>query len=91
MTERITFSGQHLGIENIASHVADVETALRRYFFEVRSQSLTFIGYTREKLAMELEQRIEEEEKLASLSILAALEAAFRIDFFATSVFDERR
>ncbi len=79
MGERVTFSGQHLNLANIAAHYTDVEAALRHYFADPLAQGNRFAGYTPDKVYEELEQRLEEEDRGSVLSILATLEAAFRI------------
>ena len=81
MGNRVNFSGKHLDLTNIAAHYTDVEAALRHYFAYPLAHGSRFAGYTTEKVYEELEQRLEEEDKSCVLSILAALEAAFRIDY----------
>jgi len=81
MGERVTFSGQHLNLANIAAHYNDVEAALRHYFADPLAQGNRFAGYTLDQVSEELELRLEEEDRSCALSILATLEAAFRIDY----------
>ena len=63
MSERFSFSGQHLEIEEIADHYSIVKDALRGYFSQDLTYNQRFIGYTKKELQKELEQRIEEEDK----------------------------
>ncbi|MEY4767983.1 MAG: hypothetical protein RL637_622 [Pseudomonadota bacterium] len=71
-----------LTLEEIALYYKDCESSLRLYFsssspsFEQR-----FISYTFEEISVELDERISELGHSTSLSLLAALEAVFRIDY----------
>lgn len=79
---RVVFSNRHLAPDEISQHHRDIEIALRNYFsrenprFEIR-----FAGYTPDEVRNEMNARLEEHERTTSLNLLAALEAAFRIDF----------
>ena len=79
---RVVFSNKHLALDEIDQHHRDIESALRNYFsrenpcFETR-----FAGYTPDEVRHEMNARLEEHERSTSLNLLAALEAAFRIDF----------
>ena len=79
---RITFSGEHLQLAQINRYYSDVEASVRNYF-SVRNARLTdrFVGYTPQALAREMASVLEEHARSTSMSILAALEAAFRMDF----------
>ena len=79
---RITFSGEHLQLAQINRYYSDVEASVRNYF-SVRNARLTdrFVGYTPQALAREMASVLEEHARSTSMSILAALEAAFRLDF----------
>ncbi len=81
MGERVTFSGQHLDLDDIAAHYSDVEAALRQHFLHNSNLGNRFVGFTNADLYEVLEQRLEEEGRSVALSILAALEAVFRIDY----------
>lgn len=78
----VSLSGQHLNLVDIAAHHADAESALRLYYSRWQLSGDRFDGYTKNELFDELERRLKEQKILASLSILTALEAAFRIDYF---------
>src|SRR6266581_118245 len=82
MVSRVSFSGDHHALREIAEHHQDLEASLRVYF---STASPTFVvrfgGYSLVEVADELETRIDEADLTSSLAILASLEAAFRIDY----------
>lgn len=80
--KRVGFSGQHLELDKIGRHHLDVEASIRSYFVfgNIRSAA-RFAGYTSEKIQQEMKSLLEEQDRTASMSLLAALEAAFRVDF----------
>lgn len=90
MSERVTLSGLHLDLDDIAVHYSDVEAALRQHFLHTSTVGVRYIGFTDAELFEVLEQRLEEERRSAILSILAAIEAAFRIDYLQR-VYTKRR
>ena len=45
MSNRVSFSGQHLELEDIAAHYLDVEAALRQHFLHISRQDKRFIGF----------------------------------------------
>lgn len=56
--------------------------SVRRYFaLENAGLNARFLGYTPEELKGEMFSTLDENERNSSLNILAALEAAFRVDF----------
>jgi hypothetical protein len=82
MADRTSFSGQHLGLSRIAEHHVDLEASLNLYFSDASPHfSSRFIGYSRAEVAHKLVERREETELSSSLTVLAAVEAAFRIDY----------
>lgn len=81
MSDKVIFSGQHLELEEIAAHYLDIEAVLRQHFLHISTLGDRFVGFTNAELSEVLEQRLEEESRSGSLLILAALEAAFRIDY----------
>lgn len=81
MGDKVTFSGQHLNLIKIAAHYRDVEEALRGLYFASAASNPRFVGYTRGELQDELADRLEEEGQMLAMSVLAAVEAAFRIDY----------
>lgn len=82
MAERVSFSGEHLGLLEIAAHHQDLESSLTLYFSTGSPSYLSrFIGYTAAELNDELSERLDEADLSTSLTVLAAVEAAFRIDY----------
>lgn len=68
-------------LEEIAVYYKDSEAALRLFFSLDNPRVEQFLGSTPEELDMKLNERIEELGRLASLSLLATLEALFRTDY----------
>ena len=81
MDEKVSFSGQQLSLASIASHYRDVEDALRELYFHAAASHARFVGYTASELQSELDARLAEEGQMLALSVLAAVEAAFRVDY----------
>ena len=79
---RTRFSRQNLELDEIGRHHLDVEASIRSYFDfgNVRSAA-RFAGYTPEEIRLEMNSILEEQDRAASMNLLAALEAAFRVDF----------
>ncbi len=83
---RFSFSGDHLALADIDRHHRDVELAVRLYFSRKNARLNTrFSGYTLEEVEEEMVEILDENERNSSMNILAALEAAFRIDFIQRS------
>ena len=81
-SRRTTFSGEHLQLAQIAQYYSDIEASVRNYFsFDNLRLSERFIGYTPQEVEQEMVFVLEEHVRSTSMSILAALEAAFRMDF----------
>lgn len=79
---RIVFSGEHLGLKKIARHHADVVASVSNYFSVANSPArVRFAGYTREDMQKEKREIFEENERNSVMNMLAALEAAFRMDY----------
>ena len=79
---RVTFSGEHRPLVEIAQHYSDIEASVRNYFSYDNLQSgERFVDYTRPEIEREMTSVLEEHARSTSMSILAALEAAFRMDF----------
>lgn len=82
MADDEPFSGLRLGLPEIAAHHRDVVSSLTLYFsnaspfFEIR-----FAGYKTVEVSDELQIRLDEVDMTSSLAVLAAVEAAFRIDY----------
>ncbi len=82
MADRVVFSNKHLRLDEIGQHHRDIEIALRSYFSRENPRFETrFAGYTPDEIRQEMNARLEEHERTTSLNLLAALEAAFYIDF----------
>lgn len=82
MAKRVNFSGDHLGLTAIAAHHQDLESSLT-LFFSPSSPSYPrrFVGYALREVTDELVDRLEEADLSSSLTVLASIEAAFRIDY----------
>ncbi len=82
MGNRVSLSGENLGLDEIANHHMDVNDSLRNYF-SVASPSYRqrFAGYAHQEVVDELAIRVLENEKSSILTMLSALEAVFRIDY----------
>lgn len=77
-------SGMNLTLQEIDDQYADALEALNAYYNPFNAFSnVRFLGYTSTELLAELTIRRTENETLATLSLLAALEAALRIDYFS--------
>ena len=80
--ERVTFSDENLDLAEISQNYNDINESVRSYFFpSVASASIRFSGYTFQEIELEMETLLLEHERSTSLNILAAIEAAFRVDF----------
>ena len=91
MHERVKFSGSELTLEQIADHTTDVVQALHGYFSPNSTTYPTrFAGYLRDEVANDLMERVSESQRSASLSLLASLEATFRIDYLNRCQLKER-
>lgn len=83
---RFSFSGDHLALADIDRHHRDVEVAVRLYFSRNNARLNTrFSGFTAEEVEAEMGEVLDENERNSTMNILAALEAAFRIDFIQRS------
>ena len=79
---RVTFSGEHLPLVQIAQYYSDIEASVKNYFsFENLQIGERFVGYTQLEIELEMTSVLAEHARSTSMSILAALEAAFRMDF----------
>ena len=82
MARRAGFSGQHRGLPEIAAHHQDLESSLRLYFSAGSpTYPVRFNGYAATKVARELRERLKEVDLTSTLTVLASVEAAFRIDY----------
>jgi hypothetical protein len=82
MAKRVSFSGEHLSLSDAALHHNDADGALK-LFFSVTSPSYTarFAGYKPDEVRSELGERLAELDRNTTMSLLTAVEAAFRIDY----------
>jgi hypothetical protein len=82
MAKRVSFSDQELELEKIAAHYESLTAALREYYSAASPSFLARHSLnTRAEVEEELSLRLAEVEHTSSLSILAATEAALRIDY----------
>ena len=79
---RITFSGEHLSLVEIVQYYSDIEVSVKNYFsFNNSYLGDRFVGYTPLEIEREMYSVLAEHGRSTSMSILASLEAAFRMDF----------
>ena len=82
MAKRISKSNENLSFDDVADIYNYRENSLRLYFSDKNPNFLeNFVGYTKEEINEELEIQLSEVEKDACLTILACVEAKFRIDY----------
>ena len=78
----LVFSNEHLPLETISKHYSSVEASIELYFSHSNPRfSQIFQFYSRQELLGERVACLLEHELGTSMTILAAIEAAFRIDF----------
>jgi len=78
----VSFSNKNLAIDQVHQYFLDTTRAQRFYHSDASPDFRErFIGYTKEDLLNELEISLAETEMLSVFSVLAAVEAAFRVDF----------
>ena len=82
MPERVTFSKRHPDIQRLARYYDDVAKSLRLYFSPAAPlYSVRFETYRPDEINTEMNERLAELDMATALSIFAAVEAAFRIDY----------
>jgi hypothetical protein len=82
MAKKVSFSGENLSISDAALHHNDTDGALTLFFSAVSpSYPVRFAGYKPEEVREELGNRLAELDRNTTMSLLAAVEAAFRIDY----------
>jgi hypothetical protein len=81
--KRVVLSGEHQSFDDIAAHRCLLEQATRDYFSH-RSAAFCaqFATASAAEIAEALAQTLREIERTSILSLLAAIEAAFRVDYF---------
>lgn len=79
---RVSFSGEHLAMPAISQHHSDIEASVKDYFSLQNPRSEPrFSGHTPDEIREQLASILEENERTTCLTILACLEAAFRLDY----------
>jgi len=82
MPERVTFSKQHPDIQQLAHFYEDVAKSVRLYFSrDAPSFDVRFADRRPNEVSNEMNERLAELEMATALSLFAAVEAAFRIDY----------
>lgn len=82
MAKKVSFSNQHQEMTQIENHHIDVAMAIKEYFRPRAGEfPERFLGYSTTELTIELNERLAEIDLSSSLSLLSAIEAAFRIDY----------
>jgi hypothetical protein len=81
VAKRVSFSNEHQNLNDISLHHSDTINSLRTYFSNARIYADRFSTYTIDEIQKELGERLHELNLTSSLSLLAALEAVFRIDY----------
>jgi len=79
MTKRVHFSKEYLTFDEVLLHHSMVEKSVYS-FYRTPIQS-EFIGYTLKELETELEDRIQEHDKISCLTLLSAMEALLKMDY----------
>jgi hypothetical protein len=80
--EWASFSHENLDLDVIAQQYNDIEAAVRLYFSPAcNAASARFATYTPAEIEVEMDVLLQELGRSTTMSILAALEAAFRIDY----------
>jgi len=80
--KRVSFSEQNLTLEKIDQYYRNVEASTQLYFsLSNPIAEELFAGKSETEIGVELTTVSEENEHLVSLNLLAAVEAAFRIDY----------
>lgn len=82
MADRISFSGENLSLSEISLHQIDTDGALSLFFSAASpSYGVRFAGYKPNEVTAELRSRRNELDRNSTMSLLSAVEAAFRIDY----------
>jgi hypothetical protein len=82
MAKKVSFSGENLSLAEAARHHNDTDGALNLFFSTVSpSYQMRFAGYKLDEVREELGDRLAELDRTTTMSLLAAVEAAFRIDY----------
>jgi hypothetical protein len=82
MAKQVALSDEQLALGDIDAHHRDLESSLTLYFSEGSpAYAARFAGYASQEVHDELGERLDEAGLSSSLTVLAAVEAAFRIDY----------
>jgi asparagine synthetase B (glutamine-hydrolysing) len=82
MAKRVTFSHRNVDVEDHAVHHNDVEASLKLYFSQSSALFLArFAGDKPSEIAEILRAWLAELDLTSTLTVLGAVEAAFRIDY----------
>lgn len=80
--KRVSFSKENLELDHIAKYYQNLEASTHLYFSLSNPDSdRVFNGKSPSEIREELESTVEENERLIALSLLASIEAAFRVDY----------
>jgi hypothetical protein len=84
MGDKISFSLEELRFDHVAETYSDTERCIRFYYTapSISTRDQKFIGYSAEEVQQEQNLRLDELDKNSVFSLLAAIEASFRIDFY---------
>jgi len=84
MGDRISFCSELLRFEQVAVSHSDTAKSIRFYYTapSLVTRDIKFIGYTAQETQQEQNLRLDELDKNSVFSLLAALEASFRVDFY---------
>jgi hypothetical protein len=79
---KVSFSGENLGLDEIANHHNDITDALSLFFSSASPAFLSrFAGWSNPEVHAELERRKAELDLNSTMNLLASIEAAFRVDY----------
>lgn len=82
MNKRVSFSGEHLGLTEIAEHFNCASSAIREYHSPGSPTYATrFFGLSTHEVSDKLQMCLDELEKAATLSVFACIEANVRLDY----------
>jgi hypothetical protein len=82
MARKVSLSGDHLGLREIAQHHRDLQSSLTLYFSPDSPRYVArFSTDTNAEVKNQLNERLDEADLTSSLTVLASVEAAFRIDY----------
>ena len=90
MARRVSFSDERLAPYQIAEHHAVLESAIHQYYSESNSEFASrFVSYTAEEVLKERDGRLYETGAASAMTVLASIEADFRVDFLVRGITGE--